>query len=233
LFTKGEKMPSDFEVLVNAAEQKCLADWKRGPTRLRWPVMPLQVGDPAPNFTLKDQTERTADLSSLWSEGPALLMFWRHYGCGCGIDRAARLQEEYKKYVALGATVTIIGQGDPLRAEAYAQKYNLPPIRILSDPDFSVYQAYGLLEGKPSQIVFDAPIEFQKRDYSAFEGLAKARREAGRPLVDSPWQLPGEFVIDQNGILRLTYRYNYCEDFPDHRVLLAAIREAIWETDIS
>jgi hypothetical protein len=44
--------------------------------------------------------------------------------------------------------------------------------------------------------------------------------------VDSPWQLPGEFVVDRGGTIRLAYRYQYCEDFPDWLVLAAAIREA-------
>jgi len=144
------------------------------------------------------------------------------------MDRAKRLREEYDRYIEEGATVVIIGQGDHERAAEYAVKYELPPIDILVDPHESAYESYGLLEGKPSQIVFDAPEVFQRRDYDAFKQLAKDRRDAGRPLVDNPWLLPGEFVIDQAGILRLTYRYNYCEDFPDSRVLIAAIREASW-----
>lgn len=50
---------------------------------------------------------------------------------------------------------------------------------------------------------------------SAVEALAADRRAGGRPLVDSPWQRPGEFVIDTDGVLRLTHRYQYCEDYPD------------------
>ncbi|MCJ2532042.1 MAG: hypothetical protein LN413_07070 [Candidatus Thermoplasmatota archaeon] len=44
--------------------------------------------------------------------------------------------------------------------------------------------------------------------------------------MDSPWQRPGEFVVDRGGILRLTYRYQYCEEYPDPRVLVTAIRAA-------
>jgi len=156
-------------------------------------------------------------------------MFWRHYGCSCGLERASRLQKEYGDYASAGANVVVIGQGEPERAAAYAQKYGLP-CPVLCDPDFRAYEAYGLLEGKPSQIVYDAPEEFLRRDYEAFLQLAEPRREAGRPLVDSPWQLPGEFVVDRAGVIRLAYRYQYCEDFPNPLVLLAAIREAVVET---
>jgi hypothetical protein len=82
------------------------------------------------------------------------------------------------------------------------------------------------LEARESQIFFDAPEQFLDRDFDAGLELAAARRADGRPVVDNPWLLPGEFVVDSKGVLRLTYRYNYCEDFPDHRVHLAALREA-------
>ena len=225
-------MSASLDTLIDAAEEECLIRWKQGPTRLRWSKLPPQVGEPAPDFTLPDQNGADVRLSSFWRDGPALLIFWRHFGCGCGIDRASRLNEEYGHYIGEGANVAIIGQGEPERAAAYAAKYDLPPVAVLSDPEFRVYEAYGLLEGKPSQIVFDASEAIQRRGYAEFEQLAKERRKIGRPLVDNPWQLPGEFVVDKNGILRLTYRYNFCEDFPDHLVLMTAIREANWEMEI-
>lgn len=223
-------MASNLDSLIQAAEQECLNRWKNGPSRTRWSELPVQVGDLAPNFELPDSSGKLVNLDGFWSDRPALLLFWRHYGCGCGIDRAGRLQNEYDDYISSGANIVIIGQGEPVRAAAYAAKYNLPPVPILSDPELQVYSAYGLLEGKPSQIVFDAPDEFLRQDYEAFAGLANARREAGRPLVDNPWQLPGEFVIDRSGVIRLTYRYQYCEDWPNPLVIIAAIKEAIWET---
>ena len=61
--------------------------------------------------------------------------------------------------------------------------------------------------------------------------LAEERRKLERPLVDNSWLLPGEFVVDRDGVVRLAYRYNYCENFPDPRVLTAAIREARIEVD--
>ena len=86
------------------------------------------------------------------------------------------------------------------------------------------------MEGKPLLFLYDAPGDLQRREDDATQGFIDGRREAGRPLVDDPWQLPGEFVVDRAGVLRLTYRYNYCEDFPDPRVIVAAIREAVAES---
>lgn len=211
---------------LKAAEQEWIDGWKTGPQRTKWTRLPLQIEDPAPDFKLLDSWGELFSLRNSWKLKPSLILFWRHYGCGCGIDRAARLQEEYPEYLTAGANVVIIGQGEPERGAAYAKKYNLPSVPILCDPDYHVYEAYGLLEGKESQILYDAPEKYLDRDFETGMDLAKSRKEAERPLVDNSWILPGEFVIDTQGIVRLAYRYNYCEDFPDHRVLLAAIREA-------
>ncbi|MCJ7511605.1 MAG: AhpC/TSA family protein [Anaerolineales bacterium] len=222
-------MSSILESQIERAEKEWLEAWKRGPTRLRWSRVPLQVGDKAPDFELPDASANPIRLSSLWKGQPLLVLFWRHFGCSCGVDRGSRLKQEYDGYVKAGASVVIIAQGEPERAVAYSEKYQLPPVPILCDPQYRVYDAYGLLEGKPSQVLFDAPEEFLDRQYETGVKFQRDRHESGRPAVDSPWQMAGEFVIDAAGEVRLAYRYNFCEDYPDPRVLLAAIREAIKE----
>lgn len=219
-------MASELEQQIQAGEAEWKAGWKRGPQRLRWTELPPQFGDQAKDFTLLDSSGESVKLSAYWRDKPTLIIFWRHYGCSCGIDRAGRLLKEYDDYMAAGANVVVIGQGEPERTAAYAQKYNLPPVPVLCDPNYEVYQVYGLVEGKTSQILFDAPDEYLDLDHDAGMKLAAERSADDRPLVDNSWLLPGEFVVDQSGEIRLTYRYNYCEDFPDHRVLLAAIRES-------
>ena len=208
-----------------SAEESWLQSWQRGPTRLRWTSVPLQAGDVAPDLELHDASGGTVHLRDTWRDGPALLLFWRHYGCSCGRDRARRLQAEHERYVGLGANVIVIGQAEPERSRVYAQKNELP-CAVLCDPARHAYEAYGLLEGQPSQIVFDAPDEFLRRDYEAGRRLQQSRHGTDAAPVDNPWQLPGEFVIDRSGRIRLAYRYQYCEDWPDPLVLIAAIKEA-------
>lgn len=156
-----------------------------------------------------------------------MILFWRHYGCSCGRDRARRLQSEYAGYLSLGANVVVIGQAEPERSMAYAQKQGVP-CRVLCDPTGRAYEAYDLLEGQPSQIVFDAPDEVLQRDSEAGLRLQPARHGTDAALVDSPWQLPGEFVVDRSGVIRLAYRCQYCEDWPNPLVLRGAMKEAVW-----
>ncbi|MFN2119950.1 MAG: peroxiredoxin-like family protein [Anaerolineales bacterium] len=210
--------------------QQWLDKWVNGPTRLRWERIPLQAGDAAPDLALPDYEGKQHRLSEAWSGGPGLLLFWRHYGCSCGRERAARLQEEYGRYVELGAHVLIMGYGDPARAAEYARR-NRIPCPILCDPGFEAYKAYDVLEGKPSQVVFDAEDGHLRCEVDAWRNLVDSRQGTERAIVANPWQLPGEFVIDQRGVVRLAYRYQYCEDWPDPRVLYSAIKEAKWANE--
>ncbi|MGH9198937.1 MAG: AhpC/TSA family protein, partial [Acidimicrobiia bacterium] len=155
-----------------------------------------------------------------WRDRPALLMFWRHFGCGCGVARAERLRGEYQQLVGAWANVAVIGQGDPERAAWYKERYAVP-CPILCDPDERIYRAYGLLECSP-WLLLGGP----KPGAEYFTNLIQEHRAKGRRVADNPFLLPGEFVVDTFGRLILTYRYQYCDNFPDPETLVDSIHEA-------
>jgi peroxiredoxin len=214
-----------LEQLIEAAGQRWLDAWQRGPTRLTWAALPPQLGDPAPDVELPDSEAANRRLSAFWQRGPALILFWRHFGCSCGMDRAERLRQELPEYRAAGAEVVIVAQGEPARAARYRTSQELD-VPILCDPQLRTYEAFGLLQGTPAQVLFDAPDEFLRRDLQAGIDLAASRRGTPRALVDDPWQLAGEFVVRTDGTLSLIHRYGWCEDYPDSRVITAALRDA-------
>lgn len=226
--TEAEPRQQPESATTDAAGRQWLEHWRSGPERTRWTELPVQAGDPAPSLELIEARSATVTpLSSTWEAGPALLLFWRHFGCSCGRDRAARLVHEYQAFRDAGATVALIGQGEPDRTLFYASANGLPEdLPLFCDPDERAYRAYGLLEGGPPEVLFDAPDEYLRCETAAGIGLAEARREAGRPMVDNPWLLPGEFVVSPEGRLVSTYRFQFCEHWLDARVNLAAIRVA-------
>lgn len=210
---------------IEEAEARWLEQWTAGPRHTTWETTPPQVGDPAPDAELTDETGTRRRISETWGRGEALIIFWRHFGCGCGVERAERLRAEMDGYRDAGLEVVVIGQGDAIRAEAYKHEYGLPT-RVLVDESLAVYRAYGLVEGDVSQLLFDAPESMWSHSREVGLEFMAQRREMGRPLVDNPWMLPGEFVIDRAGILRHAHRYQHCEDYPDPRVLTAAAKLA-------
>jgi peroxiredoxin len=210
---------SSLEELTSAAEAEWLEKWTTGPTEdLGAPASP---GTIAPKLSLPDDTGAMVNLADFWAGGPALLMFWRHFGCTCGVERTQRLAAELGSYQDAGLTPVIISQGEPERAASYRATHDVP-CPILSDPDHVAYRAYGVGQWAVEQVLFDAPPEYWSHPHELGVEFQNGRREQGRPPVDDPWRSAAEFVVGAEGIIRLAYAYQYCEDFPDPRVLTTA-----------
>jgi peroxiredoxin len=207
--------------LVMAAEHEWLERWTAGPTEPGGE--PLPTGSIAPAPRLLDHTGQPRELSEFWRDGPALVMFWRHFGCGCGFTRAERLDAEWEAYANAGLNPVIIGQGEPLRAAAYREEHGLR-CPILCDPDHDAYRAFGIGHWQFERVLPDAPVELAAHPRHLGIEFQDERRALHQPLVDDPWRAVSEFVIGTNGRVRLTWAYQYCEDFPHPQVLLSAAR---------
>jgi peroxiredoxin len=210
-----------MQELTSAAETEWLGRWTAGPSENEGAV--LMTGAQAPDFVLPDHTGQERRLSEFWRGQPALLMFWRHFGCWCGFGRAERLRAELDGYRAVGLNPVVVGQGEPLRAAAYRAAYELP-CPVLCDPDHLVYRAYGVGHWQIERILPDAGPELWSHAHDIGVSFQNDRRALGLPLVDDPWRAVKEFVIGANGLVRLTYSYQHCEDYPDPRVLVTAAR---------
>ena len=215
---------ADLAELERQAEGRWLASWLTGPTHTRYDELPVQPGDPAPDVELADTSGEPRRLSEFWTHRPALVIFMRHFGCSCLAERWEGLRGELDDYADADARVVGICQAEPERAAAVATRrgYAFP---LLCDPELKAYRAFGLLEGQPSQILHAFPWKAGD-DETARTLFIDPRRGTERAVVDSPWQLPGEFVIGSDGRIALAHRYQYCEDFPPKTVLIGAIAAA-------
>ena len=207
--------------LTAAAEAEWLDRWTRGPTEDEGSGLPS--GAKAPDLVLADHTGQERLLSEFWADRPALLMFWRHFGCRCGFARAERLAAEVTDYLDAGLTPVIVAQGEPARAAAYRNEQGLA-CPVLCDPDHEAYRAYGIGQWAVERILSEAPPVFWSHPREVGVRFQNNRRAEGRPLVDDPWRATAEFVISPAGLVRLCYFYQYCEDFPPPRVLTTAAR---------
>jgi peroxiredoxin len=204
---------------LTSAEAEWLERWIAGPTEGEGPL--LSTGTAAPDLHLVAHTGRERTLAEFWTGQPALLMFWRHFGCGCGFERAARLNAELDRYHDAGLQPVIIGQGEPERAAAYRLDHQLR-CTILCDPEHHAYRAYGIGHWNIERVLPAAPAEFWNHPRQIGVEFQTARRDTGRPLVDDPWRAVKEFVVGTNGLVRLTYSYQYCADYPNPQLLMTA-----------
>lgn len=213
--------PATLEELTAAATTRWLEGWTEGPIEAE-PVG-LRRGAHAPNLVLHDQTGVERSLSEFWEENFVLLMFWRHFGCSCGVDRAQRLRDEMAEYESAGLRPVIVTQGEPARAAEYRARHGLT-CTLLCDPDHRAYRAYGIGQWPVERVLFDAPAEYWAHPPDLGMSFAESRREEGRPPVDDPWRGAAEFVIGSDGLVRLSHLYQHCLDFPDPRVFTTSAR---------
>lgn len=216
-----EKIPDrDLQALYLSAEQRWMQGWLAGPTL---EGSPLHRGDKAPDVQVIDADGNPVSLASVWAESPALVLLWRHLGCGCGTERAERLREEHPEYAEAGLNVVIVAPAEVERVAVYKER-NAIPVPILSDPGYTAHKAFGLGHWALEQVLYDAPEEFCDLRPETGRQFQEERRAQGRRLVDDPWMQSGEFVVGTDGIIRVAYLYNYCADYPDPRVFTTAGR---------
>ncbi len=205
-----------------SAEQRWMDRWVEGPTI---EGNPLRRGDQAPDVEITAEDGSVMTLSAAWANSPALIMLWRHLGCGCGLDRTGRLRQELPTYQEAGLNVVICAPAENERIAVYKEKYGVS-VPMYSSPDYNAHKAFGLGHWSLEQVLYDAPDEFCELRPDTGKEFQQDRRAKDRPLVDDPWMQAGEFVVDTNGTIRVAYLYNYCEDFPDPRVFTTAARLA-------
>ena len=100
----------DLAALYMSAERRWMDKWVEGPT-LEGEA--LRRGHPAPDVELATSEGNPIQLASFWADRPALVLLWRHLGCGCGIDRAELLQEQLENYEDAGLEVAPGPAGQP------------------------------------------------------------------------------------------------------------------------
>ena len=184
------------------------------------------VGDRAPDALLADLNGRDVRLSSLWRERPLVLVFLRYFGCPFCQTQVVQLRNEHDRIIAAGADVGLVGHGDPRAAVAFATTKRLP-FPLLLDRDRGTYRAYGLVLGRAAQVLSPrVAVPWIRAELSA---ETRQRGLQGGTFL----QMPGTFVIDTGGIvrmrggtIRMAHRNRNFADAPTIERLLEALQPA-------
>lgn len=113
----------------------------------------VKVGEPAPDFTLRDLAGQSVTLSSFRGKKAVYMDFWATW---CGPCKAALpgLQDLSDKFKDEGLEVVTIDQGESLEQVRYFIDRKHYSFRVLLDSDNAVGDTYGV-RGIPTAVLVD------------------------------------------------------------------------------
>ena len=106
----------------------------------------LEVGTKAPEFTLPDQDGNPVSLSDFLSKKVVLYFYPRDNTPGC-TRQACAFAGAFGQFKALNTVVIGVSKDSVASHRKFADKYTLPFL-LLSDPELTVLQAYGVWQEK-------------------------------------------------------------------------------------
>ncbi len=123
--------------------------------------MSVQVGQPAPAFSLPGSDGKTYSTETLKGRTVVLYFYPKDDTPGC-TKEACEFRDRHAEIAAAGAVVLGVSRDPPERHEAFRAKYRLP-FPLLSDPDLAVHKAYGawgkkMMYGKPIEGVIRSTV---------------------------------------------------------------------------
>jgi peroxiredoxin Q/BCP len=152
----------------------------------------LGVGDPAPDFTLPDQTGTPVRLSDLVGRKTVVLYFYpKDQTPGCTVEARA-FRDSYDAFSAADAAVIGVSSDSVASHRRFAANQGLPFL-LLSDRDGKVREAYGvektlgLLPGRVTYVidregvvrhVFSSQMGVQRHVPEALEALGEIAARA-------------------------------------------------------
>jgi peroxiredoxin len=159
-------------------------------------------------FALRSKTNAGLSIDELSRLSPVLLVFLRHAGCTFCREALDDLASNMKEIEAGGARAVLVHMGSDCHAQRFFARYGLENIPRVSDPDRSLYRAFGLRRGSLAGL-FGPKVWIR-----GFESAILHRHGQGR-LVGDGFQMPGIFLLFHGEVLR-SYRHQSAADRPDY-----------------
>lgn len=149
-----------------------------------------QLGDTAPDFSLKNATEQTVQLSDYLEKGPVVLTWYRGSWCPYCNMTLARLQKELPNFKAAGASLIALTPELPDSSFSTKEKQELE-FEVLSDIGNKVAKEYGIV----FELTPEVAAAYQKGfDLHGYNG-------------DETNELPlaATYIIDKNGVIQYAF----------------------------
>jgi len=103
--------------------------------------MPIEIGDPAPDFTLTSDADEPISLGDFESRRLLIYFYPKAFTPGC-TAQACDLRDRHDAFVGAGYAIIGISPDSADRLADFRREHDLP-FPLLSDPDHEVATAYG------------------------------------------------------------------------------------------
>jgi thioredoxin-dependent peroxiredoxin len=104
--------------------------------------MPISAGNPAPDFSLSDETGTVRNLADFRGQPLVLYFYPKDDTPGC-TTQACTFRDDYSAYVDAGVTILGVSPDSPKSHAKFKEKYGLP-FSLLADEDHSLADQYGV-----------------------------------------------------------------------------------------
>jgi peroxiredoxin Q/BCP len=147
----------------------------------------IQVGDPAPDFTLTAHDGRRVSLADFKGRQPLVVFFYPADNTPICTKEACSFRDAYEEFVQAGAAVIGVSGDSDVSHRSFAERQRLP-YQLVADVDgslrhaFGVPKTFGLLPGRVTYVI-DRDGVVRQVFHSQFSGR-KHVEEALRTLRD-------------------------------------------------
>ena len=158
------------------------------------------------------QTNKGRDAYQITFERPVLLFFLRHFGCIFCRESLKDIAKRQSEFEANNISVVFVHMSDHELADKYFVSHGLSNAEHISDPETSLYEAFGLLKGNFQQL-------FGLKNWIRGYEVVKNGTPLSLKQIGDGFQMPGVFML-QNGRIVDSFIHKSASDKPNYDHLL-------------
>lgn len=174
---------------------------------------PLEAGVKAPDVAMETLDGETVKLSTLWSEQPVALVFYRGSWCPYCNQHLAKLKEAEQDLIDLGYQIVAVSPDKPEILKESTKKIEMN-YRLLSDSDAEAMKGFGV-----AFRLDDGTLE-------KYKGYGIDLEQASGGETHHALPVPAVFLIDQQGTIRWVHADPDYKKRVANDDLLAAAKES-------
>ncbi|MBL8231849.1 MAG: AhpC/TSA family protein [Bryobacterales bacterium] len=168
-------------------------------------------------MSLRAQSQNGMSLMEMSRRRPTMMVFLRHFGCTFCREALSDLAKSRAEIERSGVGLVLVHMGTEEQAQRFFRRYRMEDVARVSDPQQSLYRAFGLTRGTLANL-FGPKVWW--RGFQA--GLLDKHGVGG--LVGDGFQMPGAFLVYHGEVIR-SYRHQSAADRPDYVMLSAPVIE--------